>query len=342
MSGQITSTGRMNRGYYELKTKQDVATMVEIPALPLPNVGVLLGEFEHHALDEPNRNIYFDPMLLGFLKTIAISHTDKIFLPRRIIPRRREATPSDQMDYKVDGVVVWGFNKQHNPVALGTVHRSGDKLHFKNERIGAVLQRGNTFRTSVLTRAYSLFNKYYYLSTPAEIYTDGAQAVFGGVQEGRHKVYDMDRMYERFAKLLRLHIEEHLPEFLVIAEQVGSRDGIVWSQFTDYAEKLQEARVINESLEKSKNNVGCVVVLDAEDYHVAPADAINVAYRNVRSLVDAAKILTYTTDTVPVDIKRGVGMLKLLKDETYLDEVGYRLNAKAFYIHNVRVDEGGE
>jgi hypothetical protein len=317
-------------------------SLVTINSLPLSNVGLL--PHEASLLDEKDEINFRCEKFKQLISKLAITHSDKIFTPIRLrrtgvidasipVPEGAWPNPAAGEDYRMYRFVVWHVSKAIGevPLELGDVWVGNDLETFNitNERIQGGLQRGNERSTTKLDRAVSIFNRNFYPPTPAELLKIRALGLRNGVKEGRSKVYSTDELFKRFTRFLRPHIESHLEEFLELARTLGAEP----AKFGKYPEQLEETTTIKDVMQHMEEDKGCAVILKGADYYVSNADQV-YKYRYGKDSLPAHQVHQFATGTLPTDIKRGVGMLKLLKDGTYLRGVGYRLNADTFYIQN--------
>ena len=320
--------------YSRAVSNSDMNSLETIMSLPLSNVGIL--PHEAGLLDKKEAEIDFRCSELRVLiAKLAIAHSDKVFTPIRITQRSVDG------DYRMHRFVVWHVGKGVGevPVELGEVWVNADlkTYNLTNQRIQDGLQRGMERKTTKLDNAVSIFNRNFYPSTPAELLAIRAHSLRNGVKEGRNKVYSTDELFKTFTRFLRPHIESHLEEFLELAHTLGAEP----SKFDKYPAELEETTTIKDVMEHMDGEKGCVAILKGADYYVSNANHV-YKYRYSNGQIPEHEVHQFVTGTLPTDIKRGVGMLKLLKDGTYLRGVGYRLNADTFYIQDAVCHEPEE
>ena len=320
--------------YNRAVSNSDMHSLETIMSLPLSNVGIL--PHEAGLLDKKEAEIDFRCSELRVLiAKLAIAHSDKVFTPIRITQRSVDG------DYRMHRFIVWHVSKGIGevPVELGEVWVNADLKTFNltNQRIQDGLQRGTQRKTTKLDNAVSIFNRNFYPSTPAELLNIRAHGLRNGVKEGRSKVYSTDELFKTFTRFLRPHIESHLEEFLELARTLGAEP----SKFDKYPEQLEEPTTIKEVMQHMDEDKGCAVPLKGADYYVSNTNHV-YKHRYGKDGIPAHLVHQFVTGTLPTDIKRGVGMLKLLKDGTYLRGVGYRLNADTFYIQDAVCHEPEE
>ena len=323
--------------YNRAVSNSDMNSLVTLQSLPLSNVGVL--PHEAGLLDKKVEIDFRCSEFKQLISKLAITHSDKIFTPFRIT--QRSDASNYKGEYRMHRFIVWHVSKGIGdvPLELGDVWVSADFKTFNltNGRIQDGLERGNERKTTKLDRAISIFNRNFYPSTPAELLKIRAHSLRNGVKEGRNKVYNTDELYKKFTRFLRPHIESHLEEFLELAHTLGAEP----SKFDKYPEELEETTTIKDVMQHMDGDKGCAVILKGADYYVSNTDHV-YKYRYGNDGIPAHRVHQFVTGTLPTDIKRGVGMLKLLKDGTYLRGVGYRLNADTFYIQDAVCHEPEE
>lgn len=330
------------RSYGRTVNTSDMCSLLKIKSLPFSNVGVLPREVDLNELKKAKQVVFRYALLEELIGKLAITHSDKVFTP---VSLRRDTAfgglPSEGSRYLVHRVVVWHVSKGTGdlPTQLGDIWAHDDVIHLGNGRISAGLQRGSSRKTIKIDRAVSIFNRNFYPVTPAELLETRAEGLRIGIRQGRHKVYDTDELYKKLTGLLRPHIHSHLDEFIELAHTIERQGGIHASQFDRYPKALEEANTIKDVIQHMDDLEGCVVIIKGADYYVSNSEHI---YKSEMMAEANAACHQFVTDTLPTDVKRGVGMLKLLKDGTYLQGVGYRLTADTFYIQNVVYSESKE
>jgi len=330
------------KSYGRTVSTSDMGSLLKIKSLPFSNVGVLPREVDLNALKKAKQVVFSSLLLEQLIGKLAITHSDKVFTPVNL---RRDTAfgdlPSEGNRYLVHRVVVWHVRKGTGdlPTQLGDIWSHDDVLHLSNHRISDGLQRGNSRKTIKIDRAVSIFNRNFYPLIPAELLEIRAAGLRAGVREGRHKVYNTDELYKKLTGFLRPHIDSHLDEFLDLIHTIGEQGGIHPSKFDEYPKVLEETNMIKDVMQHMDDLKGCVVAIKGADYYVSNSEHIYKSEMMAGANVDCHQ---FVTDTLPTDIKRGVGMLKLLKDGTYLQGVGYRLTADTFYIQNAACSESEE
>ena len=95
------------------------------------------------------------------------------------------------------------------------------------------------------------------------------------------------------------------------------------------AQAYEEHQITKEIEECRANNTGVVVLTLGSDYAVTYTDPNTLAQQT----------LVHTTDTLPVYIKRSVGLLKLVEVKHFLKGVGVRIADSTFFVIAKAEDE---
>jgi hypothetical protein len=190
------------------------------------------------------------------------------------------------------------------------------KIMFKNFRIDCVRSRGDrSIKTSRHGEAVKVFNQYFHTVSPAEVL--------------RQQDVSIDQCINK-ANLYERELNSHLNAALTAAhkyilsnwDRIGGdmiAAGVLNQSSAEKINQLrQEAEVTSTLKQLYKSKVGYHVYLKEDLYYV--------------KTLSSSDAQVYDSYTLPPNIKRDVGMLKLLPDSTFVVGVGVRNEKHSFYV----------
>lgn len=193
---------------------------------------------------------------------------------------------------------------------------------LRNERIASARERGDRVRTKDLGKALKIAAKMFYTKNLNEYIDEAANNV-------RRVTYEVAR--DRFHTFQRKfsHMWGYLEDYSVqqfdSLRDAAIRAGADTATLDDYINAYQEHKATEEIESCYEKGKGWVVLIRGSDYAVTSSN-------------DNRQVTMYTTDTLPPHIKRGIGMLKLLEDNTFMSGVGVRRSESTFFITDKRDD----
>lgn len=201
---------------------------------------------------------------------------------------------------------------------VGAIHFSNDtkQFRFHNTRIQQVREKGDrSIKTTKVKQAVKTFDRYFYSVSPAEV-------VATDIREMNRCTLHSTTLRSR----LRTNIKDVFSGVMdyVVAnwESIGGAmvaAGVLHP--TKMAEILQskgEVITTTKLADTYNANVGYNVLRHGEHYYVN----------------DRRTQLTerYELDALPTNVKRGVGLLKMVPDDTFIEGVGVRRRDFSFYV----------
>jgi len=215
-------------------------------------------------------------------------------------------------------VFVWDQNEQ-----LGYIQASlrGNKRvwFIQNDRILNKLDRGSGRHTSDLKKALKIIKKEFHPKTISETVIDEHINVIRSVGSQTHQG---SAMFRRHYENIFYHIIDYVmgEGFDKICE-IGLQNGL----HTDWPANVKDAWETNNIRQKISeamgNGDGHIVVLHGGYYAVSPPD-----------MDGHEQAVYYDDETLPANIKRGVGMLKLAENDSFVRDVGVRCSETTFFI----------
>jgi len=131
-----------------------------------------------------------------------------------------------------------------------------------------------------------------------------------------HTAKQMD--YNNAVSALLRHLKVYALENFEVTSAASIAAGGNAKQINDIPETRDDRDTVATVYDALHAKRGRFVMLDGSDYTIT------------KSLDFKPEI--YSTDTLPAPIKLGIGMLKLLEDNHFMKDVGFRLNATTFYV----------
>lgn len=202
---------------------------------------------------------------------------------------------------------------------LGFVMHPAIKFVINNKRIKKTRQRGEGAKTGDVKKALRLMTKMFKVQTFEEKSMEAYRRlsdVLGSSHCGivqRRYVTALDVCLNTLGAYL-------LNNFEVVsaaAIAAGAPAGVV-NSIPSLKEDLDTVSTVHNAFAGGR---GQYFMLDGSDY---------IMRQRAGDVVLGLK--TYSSDTLPAAIKLKIGLLKLLEDNHYMKDVGYRLDAANFYV----------
>lgn len=216
----------------------------------------------------------------------------------------------------------YSFNVFEGEEYLGSIgidsHSSDVKYVVDNPRIDKKKER--TLRTHSLTtrdlkKAKNAINKNFGVKNVeeqlAELDTQ-ARAGLGSLRSSRYSNYKF--ALNRLVQLITPAIEKQPELFAAMCPEIDSE---VLEDFEEHKHKADTTKSVNDAL---RNNLGMFIITRGGEYLI----------KNLADEQNPTK--TLTSEAVPFEIKRKLGMLKLLPTGATLQGVGYKIGDTTFFI----------
>jgi hypothetical protein len=191
-----------------------------------------------------------------------------------------------------------------------------NKFSFSNFRIKGVRKRGDQdIKTGKLSEAVKVFDRYFYSLSAADVMREDVGAIEGCTKKSLYTT--------------------HLVGYELVTV-IGKVKGYLISNWETFSEGMVAAGVLSEddamkiiTLREEAALTGSMTARynGKSGYHVYIKD--NCYY--VRTL-KTAEAVRHTTETLPDHIKRDVGLLKMVPDNTFVANVGVRRQNDSFYV----------
>ena len=210
---------------------------------------------------------------------------------------------------------AYKFNVWEGKSKLGKIYTDRGRArkttyYAENNRITQKRDRGSAMFTTKLDKAIKNVCKEFYLATTTEIMASARSKSQGVMQDiYGDKVRGVDNRMQRILKGLESYVLDNWETISVIAAKNCPKD-------VSELPLAMEEKYIAETIKDAFNNSrGTIVALHGSEYVTAHG--------------------TYTTDTLPVHIKQGVGMLKLVEAGQCIRDVGVKVDADTFFVIGV-------
>lgn len=212
------------------------------------------------------------------------------------------------------GVVATGFQIIEDDEVLGVVSVDykgrNVKIKVRNGRIDAKRDRGNGYFTDDPAKAELAIRKHFFKLAKDERLgkaLEAAEAVLRN--ENNTKSWEYRSKKDALLDKAREFAMAHLPEYLQANPGYASRH----EQLLESKAQFRVVKAIQEALDNKQHTL---VVLDGTQYIV--------------KVGDEAK--TYTDEELSFDLRRKIGLLKLVQDKQMISEVGCRVDSSTFVL----------
>ena len=221
--------------------------------------------------------------------------------------------------------VVVGVRITAHGNLLGTINvvRRGDNyvLKVENTRISDTRERGDGYHTADPDKAALKIRRMFYPQLVSEKLETAQVAAVRALQTNAYdkrnelnRVYDggvEDRMKDFVAQNKEMFLASLAPEHVLHAEDYFAKDESLSALML-----LQEAKGLWDRISPTKDRA-MLVVLDGGVYIVKCGD----------------DVLQYASNNAPFDVSSRVGMLKLVEEGKYVDNMGIKVTQDIFLLH---------
>lgn len=231
-----------------------------------------------------------------------------------------------QSRYNVqDGFLVSDFIVKLDGEYLGNIGTSymgqkGTVIAISNDRIGKNRQRSSSYRTSDADKAVLMAKKMFGKMNPAERLQKAKEAAERVVSRASWAKERERTQYQSILKNEMLAWVENkgyqlFREFIDKEALLSTKKQVLQAE-----EKVQLLDTEMKTIERVQEDFGinktALVVKDAGKYLVRIGDNVEL----------------YDDNSLPLDVRMKMGMLKLVQDEEYLTDVGCRVTSEIFVL----------
>jgi hypothetical protein len=180
---------------------------------------------------------------------------------------------------------------------------------ISNERITNNMQRGSSTKTTKIDKALKIIEKSFGVASAQETFdklATNAHRSFGYAREGMGR--EATNLWTNEKKIFREFVLTHWDQFI---DSLPSHDV---RKVASLPEKLLKYDVVD----KMYNNIDTMyrIVIKDSDYIV----------------VHEGKMLVVSSDELSETVRRNLGMLKLVKDNEVLENIGFRHDETTFFV----------
>lgn len=207
------------------------------------------------------------------------------------------------------------FNVWEGKAKLGTIYTNRGRTkkttyYAENSRIAHKRERGSAMFTTNVAKAINNVCKEFYPVTTSERMSAAISKAQGVMQDVYgDKIRAFDNRVTRILRGLESYLLDNWETMSVIAAKECPKE-------VSELPLAREEKFIAETIKDAFDlRGGTIVALHGSEYVTAQG--------------------TYTTDTLPVHIKQGVGMLKLVEAGQCMRDVGFRVDADTFFVIGV-------
>jgi hypothetical protein len=218
------------------------------------------------------------------------------------------------------GFMVKLDGEELGSIGLSYMGQRGKVIAICNDRIGKGRQRSDSYRTVDADKAILMAKKMFGKMNPSERISkakDAAERVVSRASWNKERDRTQHQGYIKNEMLAWVETKGHamFMEFIK-AEAIPS----LRHKVTVSMEKVElldtEMRTIEKVQEDFNNNKTALVVKDLGKYLVKIGDNVEL----------------YDDNTLPLDMRMKMGMLKLVEDEQYLTDVGCKVSSEIFVL----------
>lgn len=251
-------------------------------------------------------NTLVDPFIFPLMKRLAQARPQWKF----VASRRRVASNSNFFH-------VFSFDVYEGSAILGRIwkvyEKRGNVVCINNERMSAERQRGGCSATQDFKKAFKLVTKNFHGLTVAEAVKDAvgkANAAVSNLHNKRqaefHHKYDT---LKDFLVAYTMNNWEHM-------RQTAIDVGISPALLDGMPEAYDAYKATRDICNTRGDDTGATVVIRGDEYIVVVGGATSI----------------FDTDHLPPHIKRSVGILKMIEEQTYVEGHGVRVAKDKFFV----------
>ena len=211
-------------------------------------------------------------------------------------------------------------------IVMSYGRRDDDAFEIRNKRIQDSRERGGSAKTKDVKKAIKLVLKSFGAKTISEQVEEALQQTVDATwRVASDRSGTFQTMFRHMQEHLFTHIMDNYNELAPIAIQNGADATVVGKLLPAY----EEYRITKEIETCKANNTGAVVLTLGSEYAVTLWD----------HSAGGMQTHMHTTDTLPIHIKRSVGLLKLVEVKHFLKGVGVKIADTTFFVISKAEDE---
>jgi len=227
---------------------------------------------------------------------------------------------SVQDGFKVVDFIVKLDGEQLGSIGISYMGQRGSVIAITNDRIGKARSRSDSYRTGDADKAILMAKKMFGKMNPAERIQkakDAAERVVSRASYSKQREQFNHRSILKDEMLAWVENKGYqvFMEFIEKEALLATKKKVLDAE--DRLQKLDtEMKTIERVQEDFGNSKTALVVKDSGKYLVKTGDKVDL----------------YEDNTLPLDMRMKMGMLKLVQDEEYLTDIGCRVTSEIFVL----------
>ena len=225
-----------------------------------------------------------------------------------------------QDGFNISDFVVKLDGEQLGHIGTSYMGSRGTVISISNDRIGKNRQRSNTYRTSDADKAILTAKKMFGKMNPSERIQKAKEAAERVVSRASWNKERERTQHQSVLKAEMLAWVENkgyqmFMEFIEKEALLSTKKLVLGAE--ERVQKLDtEMKTIEKVQEDFGNSKTALVVKDSGKYLVKVGDKVDL----------------YDDNTLPLDMRMKLGMLKLVQDEEYLTDIGCKVTSEIFVL----------
>ena len=233
----------------------------------------------------------------------------------QVAPKMHNLNFCIDLDYQGDFNNVFVFDRLES---VGRISYDDDgALEFCNARIDEALIRKRKIKTKAVSKAVATIRKYFYGMTKVETMQSMAGLMKAAVSSAHS-----DTIYKKRGAKQR--VTEEL-ERAVFSDSQLSQAVLQYFEATNqshlmakYEDAKDDFELVEEAYNAQRLGKGLYVQAVGEEYQM---------WRK-----DSTRVQTCNRNSIPIKVRGALGMLKLADDNSFVNEVGFKMEAERFWI----------
>lgn len=277
-------------------------------------------------------DIDFDYIDLGlpnllWAKEKAKTYDKRMQISARLAPLAFEAAKkfprwkfvgSDTWEYP-DYFDITRFTVYENREKIGVIDtnqtRQGIKYGIGNERIKKARKRGGVTETGDLKKALKIMAKSFGGKTTTEKLNEASAKLSGQLHSGNAAA---QAQYNSAMHALKRDLDDYILANLEEVSAAAIAAGAKPSAINSIPQMKEDYYTTHQIAKAYSTYKGLFILINGSDYLVQDGEEPSA--------------LTLSSDQLPGNIKGKLGMLKLIEDNHFMKDAGYRLNATTFFV----------
>jgi hypothetical protein len=225
------------------------------------------------------------------------------------------------------GRLIFGFRIYEDKEELGTIRIQWDgtgavpSYAIDNLRLQQQRKRGNFTRTGDLDKALKIIAGAFGVKKTDELVREALVFVKGRIGEiDHHTKMKKDRLFHAQAPT---YLEDYIIDNWDTMRPILISAGMPVDKVDDMPVQYEAAYHAKVLASAVHTDMGAFVVTRGDDYIVTYDVGIHAESRNTK---------IYSTDTLPVALKRGIACLKLSELNVYLPDIGIRVKPDTYFV----------